>query len=34
MKGELEDELPGWTITVGPREASHLPAFLKEWKAE
>ena len=34
MKGELEDELPGWTITVGPREASHLPAFLREWKPE
>lgn len=33
MKGELEDELPGWTITVGPREASHLPAFLRDWKA-
>ncbi len=34
MKGELEDELPDWTITVGPREASHLPAFLRDWKAE
>ena len=33
MKGELEDELQGWTITVGPREASHLPAFLRDWKA-
>jgi acetyl-CoA decarbonylase/synthase complex subunit gamma len=32
MKGELEEELPGWTITIGPREAGHLPAFLKEWK--
>jgi len=27
--GEIEEELPGWTITVGPREAPHLPAFLK-----
>ncbi|MFH7325198.1 acetyl-CoA decarbonylase/synthase complex subunit gamma [Desulfurivibrio sp. C05AmB] len=33
MKGELEEELPEWKITIGPREAGHLPAFLKEWKA-
>jgi acetyl-CoA decarbonylase/synthase complex subunit gamma len=32
IKGELEEELPAWTITIGPREAGHLPAFLKEWK--
>lgn len=32
IKGELEEELPDWTITVAPREAGHLPAFLKEWK--
>lgn len=32
LKGELEEELPDWTITIGPREAGHLPAFLKEWK--
>lgn len=32
LKGELEEELAGWTITIGPREAGHLPAFLKEWK--
>ncbi len=31
IKGELEEELPDWTITIGPREAGHLPAFLKEW---
>jgi acetyl-CoA decarbonylase/synthase, CODH/ACS complex subunit gamma len=30
--GDLEEELPGWEITVGPREAAHLPAFLKMWK--
>jgi acetyl-CoA decarbonylase/synthase complex subunit gamma len=28
--GDVEEELPGWTITVGPREAAHLPGFLKE----
>ncbi|MCI5147821.1 MAG: acetyl-CoA decarbonylase/synthase complex subunit gamma [Candidatus Electrothrix sp. MAN1_4] len=32
IKGELEEELPDWTITIGPREAGHLPAFLKDWK--
>ena len=29
LMGELEEELPGWTIQVGPREAVDLPAFLK-----
>jgi len=27
--GDIEEELPGWSITVGPREAAHIPAFLK-----
>ena len=31
--GDLEEELPGWEITVGPREAAHLPGFLKMWKS-
>ncbi|MBU8911728.1 MAG: acetyl-CoA decarbonylase/synthase complex subunit gamma [Desulfobacterales bacterium] len=29
IAGDIEEELPGWSITVGPREAAHLPAFLK-----
>jgi acetyl-CoA decarbonylase/synthase complex subunit gamma len=29
IAGEVEEELPGWTITVGPREAAHIPGFLK-----
>jgi acetyl-CoA decarbonylase/synthase complex subunit gamma len=29
MSGELEEELPGWNIVIGPREAAHIPAFLK-----
>ncbi|MCB0001037.1 MAG: acetyl-CoA decarbonylase/synthase complex subunit gamma [Anaerolineae bacterium] len=29
LMGELEEELPGWEIKVGPREAVDLPAFLK-----
>ena len=27
--GDLEEELPGWKILIGPREAAHLPAYLK-----
>ncbi|MBZ4660281.1 MAG: acetyl-CoA decarbonylase/synthase complex subunit gamma, partial [Desulfacinum sp.] len=34
ISGELEEELPGWTVVVGPREASHIPKFLKEFKPE
>jgi acetyl-CoA decarbonylase/synthase complex subunit gamma len=30
--GELEEELEGWEILVGPREAAHIPAYLKMWK--
>jgi acetyl-CoA decarbonylase/synthase complex subunit gamma len=33
ISGELEEELGGWTVTVGPREASQIPKFLKVWKA-
>jgi acetyl-CoA decarbonylase/synthase, CODH/ACS complex subunit gamma len=29
ISGELEEELPGWEIRVGPREAVDLPAFMK-----
>jgi acetyl-CoA decarbonylase/synthase complex subunit gamma len=29
IAGDVEEELPGWKITVGPREAAHIPAFLK-----
>jgi len=30
LSGELEEELPGWEIRVGPREAVDLPSFMKE----
>jgi acetyl-CoA decarbonylase/synthase complex subunit gamma len=33
ISGDLEEELVDWEVLVGPREASHLPAYLKEWKA-
>jgi len=29
IAGDVEEELPGWKITVGPREAAHLPGFLR-----
>lgn len=36
IKGELEEELPGWEIIVGPREAAEIPNYLpdlvKKWK--
>ena len=34
ISGEMEEELPGWNIMIGPREAAHLPKFLKEWSPE
>jgi acetyl-CoA decarbonylase/synthase, CODH/ACS complex subunit gamma len=30
--GAFEEEMPGWQILVGPRDASNLPAYLKNWK--
>jgi acetyl-CoA decarbonylase/synthase complex subunit gamma len=30
LSGELEEELPGWAIKVGPREAVDLPTFMKQ----
>jgi acetyl-CoA decarbonylase/synthase complex subunit gamma len=29
LMGEIEEELPGWEINVGPREAVDLPNYLK-----
>ncbi|HOD75741.1 MAG TPA: hypothetical protein PKJ17_06920, partial [Syntrophorhabdaceae bacterium] len=31
--GDLEEELQGWKIMIGPREAAHLPAYLKTWNS-
>ena len=30
--GTIEEELKDWEVLVGPREGSHIPAFLKMWK--
>jgi acetyl-CoA decarbonylase/synthase complex subunit gamma len=29
LSGELEEELPDWTVMVGPREAVDLPGYMK-----
>jgi acetyl-CoA decarbonylase/synthase complex subunit gamma len=29
LSGAVEEKLPGWKITVGPREANAIPAYLK-----
>jgi acetyl-CoA decarbonylase/synthase, CODH/ACS complex subunit gamma len=29
ISGDLEEELPDWKVLIGPREASHIPAYLK-----
>lgn len=34
IAGDMEEELPGWKIQVGPREAAHLAKFLKEWSPD
>ncbi len=30
LSGELEEELPGWAVKVGPREAVDLPSYMKQ----
>ena len=30
--GALEEDLPGWRISVGPREGAHIPPFLRNWQ--
>lgn len=32
ISGDLEEELPGWEVRVGPREAVDIPAYLKVWQ--
>jgi len=30
LSGEIEEELPGWKVLVGPREAANIPKYLRE----
>jgi acetyl-CoA decarbonylase/synthase complex subunit gamma len=32
IMGDMEEELTGWKVAIGPREAAHLGKFLKEFK--
>jgi acetyl-CoA decarbonylase/synthase complex subunit gamma len=32
LLGEIEEELPGWKILVGPREAVQIPSYVKVWE--
>jgi len=32
ISGEMEEELPDWEVIIGPRDASLIPAFLKDFK--
>jgi acetyl-CoA decarbonylase/synthase complex subunit gamma len=33
ISGDMEEELPGWEIMIGPRDASLIPRYLKDnWK--
>ncbi|MDY6833442.1 MAG: acetyl-CoA decarbonylase/synthase complex subunit gamma [Chloroflexota bacterium] len=31
IKGELEENLPGWEVVIGPKEASAIPGYLPEF---
>lgn len=30
ISGDLEEELPGWEVAIGPREGAHIPAYLRQ----
>jgi acetyl-CoA decarbonylase/synthase complex subunit gamma len=30
ISGDLEEELPEWEISIGPREGAHIPAYLRQ----
>ena len=32
ISGDMEEELPGWEVIIGPRDASLIPKFLKDMK--
>ena len=34
LSGEVEEELPGWQVLVGPRDAVDIPTYLSNvWSA-
>jgi acetyl-CoA decarbonylase/synthase complex subunit gamma len=30
ISGDLEEELQGWEVAIGPRESAHIPAYLRQ----
>ena len=34
LKGDIEDNLPGWNVIIGTEESMEIPKFLKEYKAK
>lgn len=34
ISGELEEELPDWKVLIGPREASQITNYLKNWEPQ
>lgn len=30
ISGDLEEELKGWQVAIGPREGAHIPAYLRQ----
>ena len=30
ISGDMEEELPGWEVIIGPRDASLIPKFLRD----
>ncbi len=30
LSGDLEENLPGWEVRVGPREAVDIPSYMKQ----
>ena len=33
LKGDIEDNLPGWNVIIGTEESMEVPKFLREYKA-
>lgn len=33
LKGDIEDNLPGWNVVIGTEESMEVPKFLREYKA-
>ena len=34
LKGDIEENLPGWNVIIGTEESMEIPKFLKDYKAK